>query len=147
MKKHLLKSFVCGLMLATVAGSAVYAGTNSLEEYGYNKENITKTFYGDAGWYKTEAKNGGVAITAKSTSQSYKLYKADVTRKHVISGEIGDFDANSATLKSGGTVAAGIVRDSVDASSKYVNTSIAYNSSSEITGIQDKYVYTIIQNN
>ena len=72
-------------------------------------------FYGDAGWYKTEAKNGGVAITATSTSQSYKLYKADVTRKHVISGEIGDFDANSATLKSGGTVAAGIVRDSVDA--------------------------------
>ena len=39
MKRRLVKSIICGLMLATVLGSAAYAETTNYNRYGYNINN------------------------------------------------------------------------------------------------------------
>ncbi|MGN0375349.1 MAG: hypothetical protein ACI4EN_07605 [Butyrivibrio sp.] len=145
MKKHLLKGIACGLLFAAVAGSAVYAGTGSYEEHGYNDSYMEKTFYGAAGRYQTIATDVYAKITATSTSSIYKLYKVEVHQEQCYTGQIADFNADSGVLKKNGTVEAVISRDCTDVFSHYVSTGTAYNSASEVTGIQDKYTYTIIQ--
>ena len=55
-------------------------------------------------------------------------------------------DADSATLKNDGTsVYSLLLRDSKDVFSDYVTNAIAYNSTSEITGVQDNCTLTNYQ--
>ena len=142
--KKLIKGIVCGLMLTAVAGSAVYAGTGSETVSAY-KKNVNKSYFGAAGTYVTQGNSEIFALTARSSSASNKLYKVEVCRRHYVSNQQTDIDADSKSLKSAGKIDAVIVREWDDVFSKYVSTATTYNSSSEITGVQDKFICTVEQ--
>lgn len=142
--KKLIKGIVCGLMLTTVIGSAVYAGTGSGSVVAY-KKNVNKSYFGAAGTYVTSGTSDYFMLKASSSSSSNKLYKVEVCRTHINSGALGDLDADAAILKAPGKVDALIMRTWDDVFSKYTSTATTYNSASEITGIQDNYVYTVMQ--
>lgn len=146
MKRRLVKSIICGLMLTTIIGSGVYAETVSYNRYGYNPENLYEVIGGDAGRYLVEGTATTLSITATSKSTSYKLYKVEVDQKHYYSHTTLDMDADSAVLKKDDEgVVAGLPRDRKDVFSDYVTNAIAYNSTSEITGVQDNCTLTVYQ--
>ena len=145
MKSNLLKSIFCGLILTTILGSGVYAETASYERYGYRLDDEYEVMGGDVGNYLVEGTDEVMRLTATSTSTSYKLYKVEVDQKHYYLGTTLEMDADSKTLKNGGVVNAVIPRDCTDTFSDYVAKAIAYNSTSEITGVADNYTFTIYQ--
>ena len=98
-KKNLIKGIVCGLMLTTVLGSAVYAGTLNEQVAAY-KQNVNKSYFGAAGTYITKGDSDWFVLTARSSSGSNKLYKAEVCERHYISGQVSDIDAVSQSMKS-----------------------------------------------
>ena len=146
MKRRLVKSIICGLMLATVLGSAAYAETANYNRYGYNINNIYEVIGGDAGRYLVEGTSTMMKITATSKSTSNKLYKVKVEQRCCNTHAVIDMDAASGVRSQISTsIIASLPRDSKDTFSDYVTNAIAYNSSSEVTGIQDDCTYTIYQ--
>lgn len=146
MKRRLVKSIICGLMLATVLGSAAYAETTNYNRYGYNINNIYEVIGGDAGRYLVEGTSTTMSITATSKSTSNKLYKVKVEQRYYRNNTLWDMDAKSAVLdKNDEGILAGLPRDSKDVLSDYITNAVAYNSASEVTGIQDDCTYTIHQ--
>ena len=143
-KTNLFKSIVCGLMLTTVLGSAVYAGTGSETVAAY-KKNVNKSYFGAAGTYVTKGDSEWFILTSRSSSSSSKMYKVEVCEKHYISGQQSDIDGNWAFLRSGGKVEAAILRTWDDPFTIYVSTALTYNSTSESTGIQDNFRCTVEQ--
>ena len=147
MKSNLLKSIFCGLILTTILGSGVYAETVSYNRYGYNDDDIYEVIGGDAGRYLVDGTSTTLSITATSKSTSSKLYKVRVEQRYYRDNTLWDMHADSAVLKKGddNSVVAGLPRDSRDVLSDYVTNAIAYNSSSEIKGVQDDCTLTIHQ--
>ena len=146
MKRRLVKSIICGLMLATVLGSAAYAETANYNRYGYNINNIYEVIGGDAGRYLVEGTSTMMKITVTSKSTSNKLYKAKVEQQHYYTHAVLDMDADSGVRsKINTSLVASLPRDSKDTFSDYSTNAIAYNSASEVTGIQDDCTYTIYQ--
>ena len=146
MKRRLVKSIICGLMLATVLGSAAYAETANYNRYGYNINNIYEVIGGDAGRYLVEGTSTMMKITATSKSTTNKLYKVKVEQRQYYTQAIIDTDVTSGVRsKINTSIVASLPRDSKDTFSDYVTNAIAYNSASEVTGIQDDCTYTIHQ--
>lgn len=145
-RSNLIKGIVCGLMLTALAGSAVYAGTDSGRVYGYNDTYIAHIFYGDVGSYRTIANSERTSIYAKNTTSSYKMYYVEARHYLSTTGETIDIDAVQEVLALNELSSnAYVFREYSDVYASYITTGRGYNGASTATGVADYYTYDIYQ--
>ena len=133
-KSNLIKGIVCGLMLTTVVGSTVFAGTFSDEIYGYNKANIRKEFYGSVGKYSGVGTQTSAYVIATNNTVSSRLYKVQYGKYHNGMNQYIQFVTNSDVLGLYGTVDATGEREYNDPYYSYSLVAYGYNSTAEATG-------------
>lgn len=145
MKRNFIKGIVCGLMLTTVVGSTVFAGTYDGEIYGYGKTNIRKEYYGSVGQYSAVGTQTSAYVLATNTTPSSRLYKVQYGKYHNGMNQYTQYITDSNVLGHYGTIDATGERVYNDPYYSYYLVAYGYNSTAEATGQADYFRYYIEQ--
>lgn len=143
-KTNVLKGLVCGLLFTAVAGSAVFAGTGQAS-YFIGNGTGAKGIEGNTGKYMVTAWNEYFEVEAKSTSFETRKFYVEATYRHADTGWQYEIATNSANLTNFMTVTTGLLRDKNDPTYSCCGKFIAYNSSTENSGIMDDYTIILKQ--
>lgn len=144
-KSKLFKGIVCGLMLTAVVGSTVFAGNYTNGSYGYNVKNVNNSYTGDVGIYNAYFNSTTAGLNVRNNTNSSKYYKLECDSYYAHTNELVDISASAGVCAPYNLLNENITRDYTDARYMYRILGQGYNSTSEITGRADYYMYTLTQ--
>lgn len=143
--KKLIKGIVCGLMLTTVVGTTVFAGTVNREVFGYNIKNISDSYTGDVGVYEAVISKDVAGIRVRNVGGSSRYYTLECDYYNSITGELYDLEASSVTLAPGGIATECIYRDYIEPRCSYRVYGCGYYGTHTTSGLADVYSFYIDQ--
>ena len=148
-RSNLVKGIICGLMLTTVMGTAVLAGTNSakIPEYFIGNGTTAKGEEGDTGMYIAVAAKEYFQVKAESTSFELRKFYIEANRKLWKTDCVQEMNASEKNMTRFMSFSTSVGRDRTDVMSSCEGRFIAYNSNHVHSGVLDDYTIVIHQRN